>query len=40
VPGLKVRDFGAADAEQDAQDFRAGDALRELRIEAAATPAR
>jgi len=35
VPSLKVGDLGAADAEQDAQDFRAGDPLGKLRIEAA-----
>src|SRR5579864_1172451 len=36
MPGLEVRDFGAADAEQDAQNFGAGDPLRKLWIQAAA----
>jgi hypothetical protein len=36
APGLEMHRLGRADAEQDAQHFDAGDALRQCRIEATA----
>ena len=37
VPGLEVRRFGRPDAEKNAKDFSIGHALRERRIETAAS---
>jgi hypothetical protein len=36
VPRLEVRDFGPANAQQNAQNLRARDSLRQLRIQAGA----